>query len=341
MLVIHARRRRQLYVQRQLQPATIKIVSSSSGSPTASQSVQLSGNGGSASTLAVSPTSLSFPDTPIRTSSAPQTVTITNTGSSPLNIFGFAAFNDYAQTNNCVPLGASSGSLAAGAKCTITVTFRPTMIGAINQLLQVVNDTPTPYISISLTGSGIAAPEVTLCPTSVSFGSQTVGTTSAAQVLTVSNTGSDNLTISAITASGDFTASNLCGSNIHADGRWGAHGKAHRDRLGERQPAYCGSRRNRRGALCRRAGVDSWHARGGRGTAPDRGDGRARSDEPRGRVGNTERRVAPVRREPLGGQSRDTHARTTSPEDAPDEVRSQPGTGGEARQLRIARAGVH
>ena len=51
--------------------------------------------------------------------------------------------------------------------------------------------------------------------------------------------------------------------------------------------------------------------------------------------------MAPVRREPLGGQSRDTHGRTTSPKDAPDEVRSQPGTGGEARQLRIARAGVH
>ena len=272
-----------------LRSATIMIVSASSGGSAASQVIALSGNGGSPSTLAVSPTSLSFPDTPIRTSSAAQTVTLTNAGASPLNIFSFAAFNDYAQTNNCIPAGASQGSLAGGAQCTINVTFRPTMTGAHNQLLQVVNDTATPYINIPLTGNGVIAPEVTLCPTSVRFGNQTVGASSAAQAMTISNTGSDNLTISAITASGDFAASNSCGShclygqhNIHADGRWGAHGKAQRDRLGERQPPYCRSRRNRRGVLYRRAGIHSWHG-GGRGTAPGR-SGCARYDRPQGRA---------------------------------------------------------
>lgn len=59
-----------------------------------------------------------------------------------------------------------------------------------------------------------AVPSVSLSPTSLSFPTQTIGTTSAVQRVTLTNTGTAALTISSITASGPFVERNGCGSNI-------------------------------------------------------------------------------------------------------------------------------
>ena len=76
----------------------------------------------------VLPTSLTFSQQNTETSSTPQTVTLTNGGTAPLNIAGIAVGGtnpgDFAQTNNC------GGSLAAGGSCTINVTFTPTAAGS-------------------------------------------------------------------------------------------------------------------------------------------------------------------------------------------------------------------
>jgi hypothetical protein len=55
-------------------------------------------------------------------------------------------------------------------------------------------------------------------PGSMTFGSQAVGTTSAAQMVTLSNTSSAALTITSIAASGDFAETNTCGSSLTAEG---------------------------------------------------------------------------------------------------------------------------
>jgi hypothetical protein len=57
-----------------------------------------------------------------------------------------------------------------------------------------------------------AAPAVTLAPTPLTFGNQTVGTTSAAQGVSLTNSGNGPLVISAIAASGDFAETNTCGT---------------------------------------------------------------------------------------------------------------------------------
>src|SRR5439155_19619421 len=61
-----------------------------------------------------------------------------------------------------------------------------------------------------------AASTVSLSPTSLTFANQTVGTTSAAQVSTLTNTGSTTITISSITPSGDFALAGLgtCGTSL-------------------------------------------------------------------------------------------------------------------------------
>jgi len=54
------------------------------------------------------------------------------------------------------------------------------------------------------------APVASLSPTSLTFTSQTVGTTSSAQPVTLTNTGNATLNITSITISGDFNATTTC-----------------------------------------------------------------------------------------------------------------------------------
>ena len=63
-----------------------------------------------------------------------------------------------------------------------------------------------------------SAPAVSLSPSSLTFGSQAVGTTSAAQNVTLTNTGSAALVISSIGATGDFAQTNTCGVGLAAGG---------------------------------------------------------------------------------------------------------------------------
>jgi Phosphoesterase family/Abnormal spindle-like microcephaly-assoc'd, ASPM-SPD-2-Hydin len=61
-------------------------------------------------------------------------------------------------------------------------------------------------------------PTAGVSPMSLTFGGQTVGSASAAQTVTLSNTGSVALTITSIAGSGDFAETNTCGSFLAAGG---------------------------------------------------------------------------------------------------------------------------
>ena len=66
--------------------------------------------------------------------------------------------------------------------------------------------------------SAALAPLVQLSPTSVAFGSVTVGSASSARAVTLSNIGTASLTITSIaiagTNPGDFSQTNNCGSSL-------------------------------------------------------------------------------------------------------------------------------
>ena len=59
---------------------------------------------------------------------------------------------------------------------------------------------------------------VTLSATSLDFGGENVTTTSAAKMVTLTNSGTQTLTITSITASGDFAETNTCGASVSAGG---------------------------------------------------------------------------------------------------------------------------
>ena len=184
---------------------TLTITDNASGSP---HTITLTGNG-IAPAVTLSASSLTFADQGVGTTSAPQTVGLTNTGVDPLTINGFAIIGDFTQTNNC------GLTVAAGSSCAIQVSFRPTMPLARTGSLFIVHNAPGSPNQVQLSGTGVG-PAVKLSSTDVVFGEQPVGTTSGPQTVALTNTGNALLTIAQVTASGDFTQTNDCGSPLGA-----------------------------------------------------------------------------------------------------------------------------
>jgi hypothetical protein len=186
------------------QSGTLSVVDSAG-----TQTVALYGKGASgAAAAALSPSSLTFSSRTINTTSAAQTVTLTNSGSAALSVTGISASGNFAETNTC------GTSLAAGANCTISVTFTPTTTGALSGTLSVVDTVGTQTVALSGTGTGTAT--AALSVSSLTFSSQLVNTTSTAMSVTLTNSGSAALSVTGISASGTFAETNNCGTSLAA-----------------------------------------------------------------------------------------------------------------------------
>ena len=136
--------------------ASLTFIDNAPGSP---QSVALSGSGTTASAPAVllSPTSLSFGNQQVNTTRAAQPVTLTNSGNAALTInsIGLSGTNsgDFAPQSNDCP--SSSSTLAAGASCTIRVTFSPTATGSRSASLTFTDNASGSPQSVALSGTGV------------------------------------------------------------------------------------------------------------------------------------------------------------------------------------------
>ena len=119
----------------------------------------LSGNG-TAPGVGLAPTSLDFGNQLLATTSAPMTVTLTNTGAAALTINSFAASGDFAATSTgASACPTSPATLAAGANCTINVTFTPTASGARTGTLSLTDNAGGSPQIMTLSGNGTAAPD--------------------------------------------------------------------------------------------------------------------------------------------------------------------------------------
>jgi hypothetical protein len=192
-----------------VQIGTLSVADSASGSP---QTVALSGTGVQ-SGVTFSPTSLTFPTQLVFTTSAPQNVTLTNSGTGMLTISSVKTSGNFAQTNSC------GSSVSPGASCTISVTFTPGTRGTLTGAVTVADNAPGSPQSVGLTGTGTF---VDLSPASLNFGSQPVGTTSLPMTITLSNKGGVALSIGGIgitgVNAGDFAQTNTCGSSVPRGG---------------------------------------------------------------------------------------------------------------------------
>lgn len=187
--------------------------------------VQGIGNGGGVSvlsqgTVASSKTSLNFPVQLVRTSSAAQTVIITNIGPLSLSISSIAITGtnatDFSQTNTC------GTGLASGASCKIRAIFKPTNIGPRTAAITITDNAAGSPQSVALSGIGVVSgPNATLSPTSLSFSCGLACVPppchcmcTQPQTTTLSNFGSTMLNINSITIKGLFSQTNTCGTSL-------------------------------------------------------------------------------------------------------------------------------
>lgn len=161
--------------------------------------------------MALAPAKVNFGNQPLNVRSPAQIVSVINEGTSPLSITAITTGGDYQESDNCIGTVSSS----AGT-CNISVTYTPSTLGASTQEIAVTdNAVGSPHI-ITASGTGVAAATaVTLAPTSLTFADQKVGTVSAPQTVSLTNTGTSVLSISTIAASGDFVQTNTCGATLN------------------------------------------------------------------------------------------------------------------------------
>ena len=193
--------------------AKITFTDTETGSSQETQVVDLTGTAGSAPIVTLSSSSLLFA-TPqnVGVASAPMILTVSNTGTAALTITTVTASGSFAvQSNNCtVALQATTPA----SNCTIGVTFTPTSAGQSVGSLTLTDNAPNSPQIILLTGTGESQPIVSLSASSLTFGTQPVNTTSAAQTVTVTNSGSAPLDITSIVAAGPFAQTNTCSAAV-------------------------------------------------------------------------------------------------------------------------------
>ena len=138
--------------------------------------------------VTLSTNSLSFASQNVSTTSAEQSVTLTNTGDGLLSITSIAATGDFAETNTC------GSSVAAGANCAISVTFTPVANGSLTGTLSINDDAAGSPQTVALKGTG---QDFTLAAPSSSSTSATVAPgQSATYTLSVAGQGGFNQSVS-------------------------------------------------------------------------------------------------------------------------------------------------
>jgi hypothetical protein len=157
----------------------------------------------SAPSVSLSPAALQYSAQAVGSTSQPQAALLRNIGSSALSISSINISGDFAETDNC------GTSVPAAGSCTFSVTFTPTVAGGRSGSILIQDEAAGSPHLVNLTGTGAGA-VVTLTPASLTFSAQPVGTSSAAQTVTLTNAGAANLNISGVQMAGDFGQANNC-----------------------------------------------------------------------------------------------------------------------------------
>jgi hypothetical protein len=197
----------------------LSIADNATGSP---QTVALTGNGVAATmTLSLSPASLTFASTVVGSTTAAQVVTIKNTGTAAVTLTSETITGTNA--SSFVKSATTCGtSLAASATCTVSVEFKPTVAGSLTGTLSIADNATGSPQTVALKGTATASttPIVTLSTTSLTFASTNVGIATNEQTVTLTNTGSVPVSITAVALGGtnptSFEELTNCGSTLAA-----------------------------------------------------------------------------------------------------------------------------
>ena len=141
-------------------------------------------------------------------------VTVQNTGTSSLTITGVTASGDFSVVSTPIACQVVV-TVAAGGTCTVFVRFTATALGVRNGVVSITDNAPGTPHTFNVTGFGIIAPAYNASPLSLSFDNQALGTTSVAQIVTLTNPGTiQSLPTNGFAITGDFAQTNNCGATI-------------------------------------------------------------------------------------------------------------------------------
>jgi hypothetical protein len=147
------------------------------------------------SDISLNGTNINLGSWALGTTSAPLYLTLTNNQTTPLTISSIQASPTSTFTvapgSTCL-----SGTVAAGASCTVGATMTPQGLGPQSGSISINNNSSQGPVNLTLSGTGVA--QAVASPSSVNFGTQVSGTTSALHVVTLKNNLSGALTISSL-----------------------------------------------------------------------------------------------------------------------------------------------
>ncbi|MGH9712666.1 MAG: choice-of-anchor D domain-containing protein [Candidatus Acidiferrales bacterium] len=164
--------------------------------------------GGNSGAAIVTPSSVNFGKVAVKTS-ATRSLTLTNTGTVDLTITKLVESGQgFSVTGLSVNM-----TVKAGASVNFTIKFAPTVAAHASGTLTITDSVDDASLTVTMDGTGVAvpggSPAIQATPSSVNFGNVTVGSTDS-QTMRLTNTGTADLTISKISASGiGFSQSGL------------------------------------------------------------------------------------------------------------------------------------
>ncbi|MEO6816847.1 MAG: choice-of-anchor D domain-containing protein [Edaphobacter sp.] len=164
------------------------------------------------SALSVTPASLNFPSTIVSFTAASQTITLSNSGSTAIDISSIALTGsnagNFTYNNSC------TSTLPSSQTCTIQVSFSPTVTGSKYAYLTIANSATSQPVAIALTGTAVdGSGALSVSPTALSFSQLSVP-----QTITLTNPSTSAIAIQSISLSNqNFTETNTCGNSIAAN----------------------------------------------------------------------------------------------------------------------------
>jgi len=180
------------------------------------QTVSLSGAGVSAPAFSVIPASLTFSNQQPGVASAPQSITITNTGGAAMANIGFAIVGA-AAANYSIVSTTCGALLGDGASCIAQIVFTPNATGAIAAAVIISSSSDVTPVSIPLNGSGQLANGLITSPKQINFSVLGAGQSSPAQTVTVTNSSAYTIASVTLAARAPFSiAENNCSSSLGA-----------------------------------------------------------------------------------------------------------------------------
>jgi hypothetical protein len=162
-----------------------------------------------------SPSSLEFGNVQVGATSTPMSFVVSAPSSDPIS-------TTFEVSSSPGVFVITQGASCQSTPCTVTVVMTPTSTSCCAANLTITDTVTGQFTYFALHGQG-GVPVASSSPSSLSFPLRSVGTTSIAQSVTITNTGNARLLISNISLAGadagDFIQSNNCGNPLVVNGQ--------------------------------------------------------------------------------------------------------------------------